>query len=1306
MKQQTLLKKLILFAVLFGAGFFLHTNVSFATNFTVISTSDSGAGSLRQAITDANADTNEPHTIEFNIAGAGQHAIEVASDLPNVTRQTLIDATSQPGSDPFCEGGSTPPQIALMNETGSFVTFSLYDSSELKGFAVGSDVQILAYNGATISCNFFGTLDGQTLTGDSRFSQNGFVELMLTFGGNTTIWRNVFGAIGGVSDTFGAIGGSGSPVIITGNYFGTDPTLTHKLKNDDSMHSGIRVGAIDGVKVGGVNPADRNYFYHLDYGVQAYKSSALNNVHIDNGVAIYNYASPALRAPIIRNIQESAGNTQLEVELDATLEPGTYRLEIYANPSRRNNQEMIVDGSIRVQHGLDASNFIGTANVVKTNSDAETVNATVSGINHTNLTLTATQDMGGGTFGSTTPLGYYLPEQIGLGVSIETNLGQNQCFTNGASGAWTVQIVNSGPETLHEAGFSVEALSNGLTDLTTILDFENITTSGTAQTNYLGHIVNPSGPSALFFWEGTIQPGQTLSVSLPLTYALTSPAFAMVALGYHLPPDIFNSQRLNEYRMSQAVSQHDVKASLNCQNSGDLGAAITLNQPGITPGGNGTYHVAITNHGPMAYPEGDPASINDMGEFSYLTLLAVPKEGSLQGVQLNGQAGCIANPETIGSINIADCAVVCMDYSEIQEGFDEMIAGTPYSNVLNCITYLGLNVDDSHDLVVTINTTNEIGQDARFGVVSLPISSLSGGSSPTMIADLDFAQHMIELSIHSWITGEEPENSSELLLFGLYDLPFNNSAQYFGLGPGVPPPDPGPGPSPGPGGGVPSTPAVPGGTYTPPRWITSSTEPGAQVQSSGEPIVSPFSLPKLTSPFPLFSKTKEPETREPGCSKGSEEDIAARQAFINLSCSLGITPKQFADTFPWLIILLLAILTAQALVQAYRWYLLVGRTRRHLEQQTLLAHEKKSFLALASHYLRTPLTIINGGVSLLPKEGKAQLELSEVLPPLEMTVNTLIAAIENDEAVAQILPPRQVELQRGSLLRAGFLMPVGVALILLVLINLILATVIRISPSASQLILQALVATACAGVFYIGKSMRVRYQHEKERQTELIRYQQTLDTARNHFIREAHTRLAPDVARLKSLTAKDLPEEPKRFISQGVKEFEELLGNFGLVSQLDAKQLAYAAGSANIGELLNQVKDQTQVATFNNQVPAGVKVRQPQELLSAVFAELVQNASQHNPNKEPIVAQYQKGGNEQTSVTIQDSGEGIAPEKLSLLFKPLSRIEDPEQFTHQGMGMGLFVSRLIMHYLGGDVVADSTLGKGTKMRVVMSDAQS
>src|SRR5262245_51677513 len=68
-----------------------------AATFTVTNTNDTGAGSLRQAIDDANA-TPGADTIVFNIPGAGVHTITPQSLLPIVNEAVTIDGYSQPGS--------------------------------------------------------------------------------------------------------------------------------------------------------------------------------------------------------------------------------------------------------------------------------------------------------------------------------------------------------------------------------------------------------------------------------------------------------------------------------------------------------------------------------------------------------------------------------------------------------------------------------------------------------------------------------------------------------------------------------------------------------------------------------------------------------------------------------------------------------------------------------------------------------------------------------------------------------------------------------------------------------------------------------------------------------------------------------------------------------------------------------------------------------------------------------------------------------------------------------------------------------
>ena len=81
--------------------------VETSCTFGVTNTNDAGAGSLRQAILDNNAQGG-PARITFDIAGTGPHVISPLSALPPITGVTAIDGATQPGNENVC---STAPEL-------------------------------------------------------------------------------------------------------------------------------------------------------------------------------------------------------------------------------------------------------------------------------------------------------------------------------------------------------------------------------------------------------------------------------------------------------------------------------------------------------------------------------------------------------------------------------------------------------------------------------------------------------------------------------------------------------------------------------------------------------------------------------------------------------------------------------------------------------------------------------------------------------------------------------------------------------------------------------------------------------------------------------------------------------------------------------------------------------------------------------------------------------------------------------------------------------------------------------------------
>ena len=203
--------------------------------YTVINTNDSGAGSLRQAIIDANANAGSD-TIDFTVGGVGPHIINLLSALPTITDTVIIDATTQSG---YAVGSP----VIILDGTGA--------GAEANGF-------VLQANNSTIA----GFRIQDFVSGTTSISGTGIVIDGTTGGGdNNTISQNyltnnsesVSGAVGAISIT-----GAADNNLITDNQLINNNSDGIRFANALSTGAQITNNVItgsgdDGVKLVGAN---------------------------------------------------------------------------------------------------------------------------------------------------------------------------------------------------------------------------------------------------------------------------------------------------------------------------------------------------------------------------------------------------------------------------------------------------------------------------------------------------------------------------------------------------------------------------------------------------------------------------------------------------------------------------------------------------------------------------------------------------------------------------------------------------------------------------------------------------------------------------------------------------------------------------------------------------------------------------------------------------------------------------------------------------------------------------------------------
>ena len=218
-------------------------------------TADSGAGSLRQAIISADAQSGGG-TITFNI-GTGAKTISPSSALPSLTGKVTIDATTQPGF------AGTPLITLNGSSAGSGVeglTLSGNNDTVL-GLAIDNfnDCGILITGSSnTVAGNYIGvTAAGTAAAGNGGSGVKINSGTGNVIGGTTAATRNVIAANGN-NDAFqdrGVLLNGVSGNTVEGNYFGTNAAGTVALANygDDICLVGAANNTIGGTVAGAGN---------------------------------------------------------------------------------------------------------------------------------------------------------------------------------------------------------------------------------------------------------------------------------------------------------------------------------------------------------------------------------------------------------------------------------------------------------------------------------------------------------------------------------------------------------------------------------------------------------------------------------------------------------------------------------------------------------------------------------------------------------------------------------------------------------------------------------------------------------------------------------------------------------------------------------------------------------------------------------------------------------------------------------------------------------------------------------------------
>ncbi len=183
----------------------------------------------------------------------------------------------------------------------------------------------------------------------------------------------------------------------------------------------------------------------------------------------------------------------------------------------------------------------------------------------------------------------------------------------------------------------------------------------------------------------------------------------------------------------------------------------------------------------------------------------------------------------------------------------------------------------------------------------------------------------------------------------------------------------------------------------------------------------------------------------------------------------------------------------------------------------------------------------------------------------------------------------------------------------------------------------------------------------------------------------------------------ELPrEEQKRYleiICSESKRLSELSGNTLLLAKLESQQWLLNRSVYLLDEQIRECLILLEPEWERKNLDINAELERVfysgnREIMSQLWINLIGNAVRYTPDEGKVSVALSSSADELT-VTVKDSGHGIAPEELPLIFNKYYKGRD----SGRGLGLGLSIVKRITDLCGGRIEISSEINAGSSFTV-------
>jgi PAS domain S-box-containing protein len=186
--------------------------------------------------------------------------------------------------------------------------------------------------------------------------------------------------------------------------------------------------------------------------------------------------------------------------------------------------------------------------------------------------------------------------------------------------------------------------------------------------------------------------------------------------------------------------------------------------------------------------------------------------------------------------------------------------------------------------------------------------------------------------------------------------------------------------------------------------------------------------------------------------------------------------------------------------------------------------------------------------------------------------------------------------------------------------------------------------------------------------------------------------------------------EQKEYLVRIRKSQQHLLGiisdllNF---SRIEAGHLHYEVGPVALSSVIDAVTPMVEPAAAAKKIH--VQAKPPtnecvalgdRSRIDQILLNLLSNAVKYTGVGGNITVKCAASG-KTASIAVKDTGRGVPKEKLESIFEPFVQLGRSLSSAHEGMGLGLSISRDLARAMGGDLKVSSKVGVGSTFTLTL-----